>query len=103
MAVMAVKSCSSASRMIMPIYYNIGLSIMIDKIGAALAARIHLERTSRVWSMDELSSRAVVSRATISKIERQECSPTATVMGRLSGAFGISISSLLANAEADEE
>src|SRR5882724_4228847 len=72
-------------------------------VGPALAARIRLERTSRVWSMDELSSRAGVSRAMISKIERQECSPTATVLGRLSGAFGISISALLANAEAEQE
>jgi transcriptional regulator with XRE-family HTH domain len=51
--------------------------------------------------MEELSKRADVSRAMISKIERQECSPTATVLGRLSGAFGLSMSALLANAEAD--
>jgi transcriptional regulator with XRE-family HTH domain len=70
-------------------------------IGPALAARIRLERTSREWSMDELSKRAGVSRAMISKIEREECSPTATVLGRLSGAFGISMSVLLANAESE--
>jgi transcriptional regulator with XRE-family HTH domain len=68
-------------------------------IGPALAARVRLERTSREWSMDELSRRAGVSRAMISKIERAECSPTATVIGRLSGAFGISMSTLLAHAE----
>jgi transcriptional regulator with XRE-family HTH domain len=60
-----------------------------------------MERTAREWSMDELSRRAGVSRAMISKIERQECSPTATVLGRLSGAFGISMSVLLANAEGE--
>jgi transcriptional regulator with XRE-family HTH domain len=70
-------------------------------LGEALAARIRLERTSRDWSLDELAKRADVSRAMISKIEREECSPTATVIGRLSGAFGISMSALLANAEAD--
>jgi transcriptional regulator with XRE-family HTH domain len=70
-------------------------------VGQALAARIRFERASRHWSMEELSKRADVSRAMISKIERQECSPTATVLGRLSGAFGISMSALLANAEAD--
>jgi len=68
-------------------------------IGPALAARIRHERTTRQWSMDDLSSRAGVSRAMISKIEREECSPTATVLGRLSGAFGISMSALLAGAE----
>jgi transcriptional regulator with XRE-family HTH domain len=51
--------------------------------------------------MDELAKRAGVSRAMISKIEREECSPTAVILGRLSGAFGISISTLLANAESD--
>jgi len=70
-------------------------------IGRALAARIRMERTSREWSMDELAKRAGVSRAMISKIERQECSPTATVLGRLSGAFALSMSVLLAHAEGD--
>src|ERR1700691_5023328 len=70
-------------------------------IGQALATRVRLERTSREWSMDELSKRAGVSRAMISKIERQQCSPTATVLGRLSAAFGISMSALLAHAEAE--
>src|SRR5665213_1641961 len=70
-------------------------------VGPALAARVRLERTSREWSMDELAKRAGVSRAMISKIEREECSPTAVILGRLSGAFGISMSTLLANAESD--
>ena len=70
-----------------------------SNIGPALAARIRLERNSREWSLEELSRRAGVSRAMISKIEREECSPTATILGRLSGAFGISMSALLAHAE----
>src|SRR5271169_5838209 len=74
---------------------------MANDIGPALAARIRLERTSRQWSLEELAKRAAVSRAMISKIEREECSPTATVLGRLSGAFGISMSTLLSNAEAE--
>ena len=69
-------------------------------IGPALAARIRIERIAREWSLEELSRRAGVSRGMISKIEREECSPTATILGRLSGAFGISMSALLANAEA---
>src|ERR1700691_5838680 len=71
-------------------------------IGPALAARIRIERVAREWSLEELSRRAGVSRGMISKIEREECSPTATILGRLSGAFGISMSALLANAEADD-
>jgi transcriptional regulator with XRE-family HTH domain len=72
-----------------------------NDLGPALAARIRLERTSREWSLADLAKRAVVSRAMISKIERQECSPTAMVLGRLSGALGISMSALLSHAEAE--
>lgn len=35
----------------------------------------------------------------ISKIERGEASPTAALLGRLSGAFGLTLSTLLARAE----
>jgi transcriptional regulator with XRE-family HTH domain len=67
----------------------------------ALARRVREERSARGWSLDDLARRAGVSRAMISKIERQEASPTAAVLGRLSGAFGLSISSLLAESGGD--
>jgi quercetin dioxygenase-like cupin family protein len=35
----------------------------------------------------------------ISKVERAEASPTAALLGRLSGAFGLTLSALLARAE----
>ena len=38
----------------------------------------------------------------IHKIERGESSPTASMLGRLSGAFGISMSTLIARAEMQE-
>jgi transcriptional regulator with XRE-family HTH domain len=69
--------------------------------GPALAARVRRERSSRAWSLDELSRRSGVSRAMISKIEREECSPTAAILGRLSGAFEITISALLEGVEDD--
>ncbi len=37
----------------------------------------------------------------ISKVERAEASPTAALLGRLSGAFHLTVSTLLARAEAD--
>ena len=37
----------------------------------------------------------------ISKVERAEASPTAALLGRLSGAFQLTMSALLARAEAD--
>ncbi|MFP8966902.1 helix-turn-helix domain-containing protein [Pokkaliibacter sp. CJK22405] len=65
----------------------------------ALAARLQLERKQRGWSLDELAERAGVSKAMISKIERSETSPTAVLLGKLAGAFGLTLSTLLARAE----
>jgi transcriptional regulator with XRE-family HTH domain len=68
-----------------------------------IAARIRGERTARRWSLDDLADRSQVSKAMISKIERAESSPTAALLGRLSGAYGITLSALLAEAEAEAE
>ncbi|HBL4689549.1 helix-turn-helix transcriptional regulator [Citrobacter sedlakii] len=73
-----------------------------DSINQRISARIRIERESRGWSLTELAERAGVSRAMIHKIERAESSPTATLLGRLSGAFGISMSTLIARAEMQE-
>ncbi|BCU55629.1 XRE family transcriptional regulator [Enterobacter kobei] len=64
--------------------------------------RIRLERESRGWSLSDLANRAGVSRAMIHKIEKGESSPTTTLLARLSGAFGISMSTLIARAEMQE-
>lgn len=74
-----------------------------DSINQRIGARIRIERESRGWSLTELAERAGVSRAMIHKIERGESSPTATLLGRLSGAFGISMSMLIARAEMQED
>ena len=66
-----------------------------------LAARIRAEREARDWSLSDLANRSGVSRAMISKVERAEASPTAALLGRLSGAFGLTVSTLLARAEGD--
>jgi transcriptional regulator with XRE-family HTH domain len=65
----------------------------------SIAERIRLERETRNWSLAELAAQSGVSKAMISKVERCEASPTATVLGRLSGAFGLPLSVLLALAE----
>lgn len=72
-----------------------------DPLSANLAARIRLERMSRDWSIAELAAASGVSRAMISRIERTEASPTAALLGRLSGALGLTVSQLLARAETD--
>jgi len=72
-----------------------------DLLGGLLAARIRRERGARNWTIAELAAASGVSRAMISRIERAEASPTATLLGKLSGAFGLTVSALLARAEAD--
>jgi transcriptional regulator with XRE-family HTH domain len=61
-----------------------------------LARRIKAERTARDWSLADLAKFSGVSAAMISKVERGESSPTAVLLGRLSGAFRLSISQLFA-------
>lgn len=73
----------------------------IVKLEQSLAARLRAEREARGWSLSDLAVRSGVSRAMISKVERAEASPTAALLGRLSGAFGITLSTLLARAEGD--
>jgi len=74
-------------------------TIIEESLDAQIALRIRAEREGRDWSLDELAQRSGVSRAMISKVERQESSPTATLLGRLSAAFGLTLSQLLARAE----
>jgi transcriptional regulator with XRE-family HTH domain len=71
----------------------------VQDVEVRLASRIRAERKDRGWSLDDLARRSGVSKAMISKIERGESSPTAVVLGRLSGAFGLTLSKLLARAE----
>jgi transcriptional regulator with XRE-family HTH domain len=66
---------------------------------AEIGARIRTERVERAWSLTDLAERSGVSRAMINKVERGESSPTAALLGRLSGAFGLTLSTLLARAE----
>jgi transcriptional regulator with XRE-family HTH domain len=71
------------------------------KLEHSLASRLRTEREVRGWSLSDLASRSGVSRAMISKVERADASPTAMLLGRLSGAFGLTLSTLLARAEED--
>jgi len=72
---------------------------MKNDIDLQISARIRIERESRGWSLADLAARAGVSRAMIYKIEHAESSPTANLLGKLSGAFGLSMSTLMARAE----
>jgi transcriptional regulator with XRE-family HTH domain len=58
-------------------------------INQRLAQRIHQLRGERGLSIEELAARSGVSRAMISRIERVESSPTATVLNKLAMGFGM--------------
>jgi transcriptional regulator with XRE-family HTH domain len=66
---------------------------------AILAANLRMEREARGWTLAELAARSGISRAMLSKIERCEASPTAALLGRLSAAFGLTMSQLFAQIE----
>lgn len=70
-----------------------------DDLSEPLAARIRSERDARGWSLAELAGRSGVSKAMLSRVERGEASPTAALLGRISGALGLTLSRLLARAE----
>ena len=70
------------------------LSTIVDS-EAGLARRIADERATRGWSLAELAKRSGVSRAMLSKIERCDASPTATVLMRIAGAFETTLAGLL--------
>ncbi|MGV3548755.1 helix-turn-helix domain-containing protein [Rhizobium sp.] len=77
----------------------------IDKSAASLdsqiAARLRALRAERNWSLDELARRSEVSRATLSRLENAEVSPTAAVLGRLCAAYGMAMSRLMRMVEED--
>src|SRR5437764_15439862 len=75
------------------------MTTLIDDVGARIARRLRLGRASRGWSLADLAERSGVSKATISKIERVEVSPTAVVLVRLAAAFDLTFAGLMLRAE----
>ncbi len=60
-----------------------------------LAQRLKALRAERRWSLDDLAGRSGVSRATLSRLENAEVSPTASVLGKLCAAYGMTLSRLM--------
>lgn len=74
---------------------------MREVIEQRLAARLAALRVEQALSLDDLATRTGISRATLSRIERAEVSPTATQLNRLCVAFGWTLSRLMAAAEGE--
>ncbi|MFI5793641.1 helix-turn-helix domain-containing protein [Streptomyces sp. NPDC051677] len=72
-----------------------------DPVDARLGARLAELRAERGWSLGELAERSGVSRSTLSRAERAETSPTASLLNRLCGVYGRTMSQLLSEVEAE--
>ncbi len=73
----------------------------VDSVDVRLAARLAGLRTEHGWSLGELAERSGVSKSTLSRAERAEISPTASLLNRLCGVYGRTMSQLLSEVEAE--
>lgn len=75
---------------------------IIDDVQERIASQIRLEREVRNWSLAELAERAGVAKASVSKIERGEMSPSAVILLKLATAFDLTLARLLLKAEGEK-
>jgi transcriptional regulator with XRE-family HTH domain len=64
-----------------------------------IARRLGQLRAERGWSLETLAERTGISRATLSRVERSELSPTAAMLGKLCTVHGRTLSRLMAEVE----
>jgi len=77
------------------------LHMEMDALERRIALRLAELRAARGWSLDTLAKSSGISRATLSRIERRELSPTASMLGALCSAYGWTLSQLIAAVEGD--
>ncbi|WP_328500647.1 XRE family transcriptional regulator [Streptomyces sp. NBC_00457] len=75
------------------------IEVAPDPVDARLGARLAELRSERGWSLGELAERSGVSRSTLSRAERAEISPTASLLNRLCAVYGRTMSQLLSEVE----
>lgn len=68
---------------------------MLDNLSDRLARHLNDLRHGRGWSLEQLARASGISRATLSRMEKAEVSPTAENLGRLCAAYGLPMSRLL--------
>jgi transcriptional regulator with XRE-family HTH domain len=69
------------------------------EIERRIAQRLAQLRADRGWSLEALAERSGISRATLSRLERSELSPTAAMLGTLCTIYGWTLSRLMADVE----
>lgn len=75
------------------------MSTIVDDPSPLIATRLRAERDKRGWSLGDLAETSGVSKAMLSKIEREEASPTAAILARIGNAFGLTLAELVAPTE----
>lgn len=70
-----------------------------QELEAAIGARIRSLRLEKGLTLEDLATSSGVSRAMISRIERAEASPTASLLARVCAALGLSLSTFFAEEE----
>ena len=75
------------------------LSGASDAVERRIARRLARLRAERGWSLDAVADQTGISRATLSRLERAELSPTAAMLTKLCAAYGWTLSRLMAEAE----
>src|SRR5262245_30947466 len=77
------------------------MSIDAALLQSHIAQRIRSERTDRGWSLADLATKSGDSKPMLSKIEREETSPTAIILARIASAFGRTLAELVSPGEKD--
>lgn len=72
-------------------------------VDGRIARRLKALRGERGWSLEALAGESGVSRATLSRLENAEVSATASVLGRLCAAYGLTMSRLMHMVEDEVE
>jgi transcriptional regulator with XRE-family HTH domain len=70
--------------------------MMEQELEKAIGTRIRKLRIEKSLTLDDLAGASGVSRAMISRIERGEASPTASLLARVCAALGLSLSAFFA-------
>lgn len=71
----------------------------LESADQRLAQRLCGLRQRQGWSLETLAQFTGISRATLSRVERAETSPTASLLNRLCAAYGLTMSRLLSELE----
>ncbi|MFD0432299.1 helix-turn-helix domain-containing protein [Streptomyces chartreusis] len=78
-----------------------GLQAPDAQLDTRLGSRLAALRAERGWSLGELAERSGISRSTLSRAERAEISPTASMLNRLCAVYGRTMSQLLSEVESE--